>query len=459
MKRIIIIFLCILAVPQAFAQNSLSLEQCKELALKNNAQVRMAGLSVEIATEQKKEVFTKNFPNISAMSMGFAANTPMISTSMDLTTMMQPMIGVFSPIIMWAMQQGVAIDPDAIAGLVGAEQKFEMLKNGLVAGVQATQVIYAGGQVSKGNRMAQTAMEIRQLQKQSSDNQVLLETERYFWQLVALGEKMKTIENSEQMLGRILSDVEVAVRAGLTTRNDLLRIELELNRLESGRVKLANGIQMQKMTLGQCIGMDADSFELELPDFHEPSLYLPDSYKGPAAPRPEYRMLDKSVEVARLQQELETGKLLPTVAMGAGYTYMNFDLHRDDGMKNDFGMVFASVSVPITDWWGGSSAIKRKKLELQQAEISREESSGLLKMQTRNVQNELNEAWMQIMLAKKSINSATENLKVNQDNYNAGIIALSELLEARNLLQLSRDQYTEALTDYYIKHAEWEIVK
>jgi outer membrane protein TolC len=137
---------------------------------------------------------------------------------------------------------------------------------------------------------------------------------------------------------------------------------------------------------------------------------------------------------------------------------MNFDLHTDNGMKNNFGMLFATVSVPLTDWWGGSHAIKRKKLEQQAAENTRAENAELLLVQMQQIRNELNEAYLQMQLAQKSIAAAEENLKISQDNYNAGVTAISDLLEAQNLLQQSTNQHAEAITQYYVKSAEWKKV-
>ncbi|MDR1129683.1 MAG: TolC family protein [Prevotellaceae bacterium] len=174
--------------------------------------------------------------------------------------------------------------------------------------------------------------------------------------------------------------------------------------------------------------------------------------------RPEYRLLEKSVDVAKLQVKMETGKNLPTVAVGAGYNYMKFDMHRNDGMKNNFGMVFASVSVPITDWWGGSHAVKKKKIELQSAENTRNETAELLLIQMQHFAAELNEAYQQVLLAQKSIAVAEENIRMSEDHYKAGISILSDLLDAQNLLQQSRDQYVEAATEYCVKLAEYKKV-
>lgn len=65
--------------------------------------------------------------------------------------------------------------------------------------------------------------------------------------------------------------------------------------------------------------------------------------------RAEYQLAEKNVEAQKYQKRMERGKRLPTVGVGAGYLYYNVtDKDVDDGL------VFAQVSVPISDWWGGA---------------------------------------------------------------------------------------------------------
>jgi len=458
MKNIVISILLVITIFPAFAQEALTLQQCMELALKNNAKAKNAELSVEQAREQKKEAFTNYFPSIGLSGTGFQTNKPMMSLEMDIASMITPMMSAITPAIMWAIQQGIPLDPNTLAALGNSDPiKIEALKNGLIGGVMATQPIFVGGQIVNGNRLAKAGVEVRQLQKQMTDNEVLLTTEHYFWQLISMQEKIKTIEDSEKMLDRILSDVKVIVEAGLTTRNDLTRMELERNKLAVSRLKTENGLRMLKLTFAQHIGIPADRFDIQQPQFNEiqlPPINGDDSVA--MQNRPEYKLLQKSAAIAKMQVNMEIGKNLPTVAVGAGYQYMHFDLHTDHGMKNDFGMLFATVSIPITDWWGGSHAIRQKKIEKQAAENMRKESAELLLVQMQQTRNELNEAYYQVLLSQESISVAEENLRMSKDNYNAGITTLADLLEAQNLLQQSRDQYTESMTGYFQKLAEYK---
>lgn len=125
-RTIIISVICVIFSFPLFSQNILTLEQCRELALKNNTLSKNAELSVQIAEQQKKEAFTNYFPKISATGLGFSSNKPIVSMEMDLSTMMQPMMEVFNPAIIWGMQQGAPIDPNALEALSNAEpQKIE----------------------------------------------------------------------------------------------------------------------------------------------------------------------------------------------------------------------------------------------------------------------------------------------------------------------------------------------
>ncbi|MDR0507720.1 MAG: TolC family protein [Dysgonamonadaceae bacterium] len=427
MKKLIISVLLGITISPAFSQNVLTLEQCREMALKNNAEIKNVALSVKAAEEQKKEAFTKFFPSVSGTATGVVFDKPLMTTEVET--------GYPEP---------------------NNKAQVDMIQNNIVGGVMATQPIFAGGQIVNGNRLAKAGVEISKLQREISENEVLLTTEKYFWQLISLKEKMKTIENSEIMLNRILSDVKVAVDAGLTTRNDLLRVELELNKLQSGKFKAENGLQILKTAFAQHIGLENDNFDIEMPDINLHDFENLSGFNGDVENRPEYRLLEKSVDIAKLQVKMETGKHLPTVAIGAGYNWVRMDAGQQTKTDKNFGMALAIISLPISDWWGSSYAIKRKKLELQKAENTRNEKVDLLRLQMQKIRNELNEAYQQIALAKKSIQSAEENLKISEDNYNARIMILSDLLEAQNLVQQAQDQYAESIAAYFVKLAEWK---
>lgn len=421
-KKIIYVLgnlLCLLLVPalSVEAQRSLTLEECSQLALENNARMKNARLDVKGAEEVRKEAFTKYFPSISATGGAFTSDNGMAE---------------------------LALVPDLL--------EMTMAKNGVMGGVTAVQPVFAGGQILNNNKLAALAVEVSRYQMKQSENEVLLTVEQYYWLHVSLQEKRKTVSLLETLIDNLYKDVEASVRAGVANRNELLQVQLKKNSIASDRLKVDNNLRLSKMLLSQYIGLPEDDFTVQA-TLQEP-LPSPETYRidlMSALPTTvAYKLLDKNVEASRLQYKLKVGQNLPSVGIGAGYMYHNI-LDTD----HSFGMIFATVSVPLTDWWGGSHAIRKQKLQLKAAEYTRQDTNEKLLLQMQKLWNELEEAYKQAKISEESVKTAEENVRLSTDYYQVGTETLSDLLNAQSLLQQSRDQYTDDYTNYLIKRTEY----
>ena len=425
-----------------------TLEQIKDSALHNNYAIRSAKYGVEAAQQQRKEAFTKYFPNVSGTGLWFNANKGMAQTTINPSASISPELGA-------ALAQ--SLPQEALAALANPIS-ISMMKNGTIGSLMAVQPVFAGGQIVNGNKLAKVGEDVSRLQLQLSENEVEKTAEQYFWQLASLQEKMKTVEAVDTLLRDIYKDVDVAVRAGVAMRNDLLQVQLRQNDIQSQRLKLQNGISIVRLLLSQYCGLRDTSFVITfqtgMPEKVQSSMFF-DKRSGTAdynvQSLSEYQLLQKQVEAAKLQKQLAVGQNLPSVAVGAGYNYHNI-------LENNhsFGMVFATVSVPISDWWGGSHAIKRRKIEHQKAIEQLEDNAQLLKIRMQNAWNGVEESYQQLLLAQRSIEQAEENLRLNRDYYKVGTSKMSDLLEAQLLYQQSLDKHTDAFADYQNKLLEYK---
>lgn len=397
------------------AQQSYSLAQCKKLALENNARMKNARLEVSSARQTKEEAFTNFFPSLSASALGYNANQPLVEAN--------------------------------LGGM-----PLALLKNGIVGDITVTQPLFAGGQIVNGNKLAQLGVEVSRFKQEQSEKEVLLTTEVYYWQIISLNEKLKTLAIVEQLVNSLYKDVDAAVKAGVKNRNDLLQVQLRKNSVASDRLQLENGLKLSRMLLGQYVGLKADSLSIEPVSFDEPASpeKLRTDHGAALLTTPEYQLLAKNVEANRLQQKITVGKYLPTVGIGASYMY-------DDLMDKDntTAMVFAKVSVPLSDWWGGSHAIKKQKFQTMMAQNEQRNNSDLLLIQMQKLWNDVEESYKQVKLAEESVVTATENVRLNTNYYQAGTTTLSDLLDSQLLLQQSRNQHTDAYTQYLIKQTQY----
>ena len=415
-----------------------TLEQIKDSALRNNIAIRNAQHSIDAAKEQRKEAFTKYFPNVSGTGLWFNANKGMAQTTLNPSESLSPELGM-------ALAQ--SLPAEALAAL-GNPLRISMMKNGTIGSLMAVQPVFAGGQIINGNKLAKVGEDVSRLQLQLSENEVEKTAEQYFWQLASLQEKMKTVNAVDTLLADIHKDVDVAVRAGVAMRNDLLQVQLRQNDIESQRLKLQNGISIVRLLLSQYCGLRDTSFVIT---FQTAMPEMVDCGVRNVESLPEYQLLGKQIEAADLQKKLAIGQNLPSVAVGAGYNYHNL---LDN--NHSFGMVFATVSVPISDWWGGSHVIKRRKIEYQQAQEQLADNTQLLQIRMQNAWNGVEESYQQLQLSLRSIEQAEENLRLNRDYYRAGTSKMSDLLEAQLLYQQSLDKHTDAFADYQNKLLEYK---
>jgi outer membrane protein TolC len=398
---------------------NLTIDECRTYAIENNIKLQNAKTSIEAATETSKEAFTNYFPQISGSAFGYNANKGLLQMDM------------------------------------GPDMSMSLLKNGILAGVTLTQPVFAGGQIVNGNKLARVGVNVSELQLEQTEKEVLLNVEKYYWQVVTLKEKKNTLALIDEMLVSLCSDVEAAVNAGLRTRNDLLQVQLKRNDVASSMLNLDNGLALSKMVLAQYIGMTGadvdvivtDSIEA-LPDF---PLNLLTNHQQALLNTPEYRLLEQNVKAAELQKKMEVGKNLPTVGIGAGYMYDNL-MDKD----HPFGVAFVSVSVPISGWWGGSHAIKQRKAQTVIAQQTRDDASDLLQINMQHLWDDVKDSYQQILIAHNSIEQSTENLRLNRDHYDAGMITMSDLLEAQSLYQQSRDNLVDVYSQFKIKTLEYK---
>ena len=410
-KAVVFLFLCVAAAPAA--AQTLSLEECRAAAVEHNRTLRNSRLDLDAASQTRREAFTNYFPQISASGGLFQAQHGLVQADFAV-----PQMGTLP---------------------------VSLVKRGIVGSVTAVQPLFTGLKIVTGNKLARLGEEVGRLQLQQTEAEVRERTDACFWQVVSLRDNLSTLDAVERQLAEIRRQVELSVKAGLVTNNDLLRVELRQQEIASNRLKVENGLKVSKMLLAQHIGVDWRAFDVAAAEFGQPeapaAFYVP--VEEALDNRAEYRLAEKNVEAQKYRKRMERGKRLPTVGVGAGYLYYNVtDKDVDDGL------VFAQVSVPISDWWGGAHALKKARIREQQAENDRLQAREMLAVEIERTWSEVQESYAQILLTRRSVTSAAENLRQNRNFYQAGTAPLTDLLDAETLYTRSRNDFTSACAAY-----------
>ncbi len=404
----------------------LSLDECVRLALENNARMHTADYNMQASRETSREAFTKYFPSISVSGAAFTANHGMLQHNINLPLSM--------------------LGPD----LPDMDFNLSVLKKGSAAGINLIQPIFLGGRIVNGNRLAHVGEEVSRLQQRQTADEVRRNVEQYYWQLVSLHSKRRTLDDVISMLDTLTTQVQSYVDAGVTTANDLLEVKLKRNEMLVARTELDNGISVIRLLLSQYVGkgtsgsVDVDTVMAAgvIPDFPHDIYRSPEDCLNQTVG---HGLLVQNVKAKELEQKMALGNNLPVVAAGASYNYEHL---LEQG--HTFANIYVTVSVPLTDWWGGSHNMK-KKIETQIARTQLEDDSQMLIIAMTNAWNDLTTSYAQMEIAQQSIIQSAENLRLNQNFYNAGTTTITDLLNAQTLYQQSQDKFVDAYGQFQIK--------
>ena len=242
----------------------------------------------------------------------------------------------------------------------------------------------------------------------------------------------------------------------IITDNDLLEVDLKRNQLKADSIDLENGIKLSMRLLEQFIGatpgsvtIDGEMIGDEMPQFPE-NVYCDAATACMMTPR--YQLLEKNIKAKELEKRIAVGNNLPSITVGAGYFYDHML-----GENNGFAAVSVTATIPISGWWGGSYAIKRSKSAVRQARIERDDYGQLLRIGIDNAWDDLTSAYRKAAIAKESIESSAENLRINRAFYDAGTAPITDLLQAEALHRSSMDNFIEAVAQYHVSLTAYKV--
>lgn len=415
---------------------SLTLDSCLSAALSNNATVQNAQLDLLAAEQVKKQAFTKYFPSVSGTALGYQALNPLFEYGIGDIGNAQLRQDLYN---LWA----------EYGGALGIPPSLSLAQKGTTVGATAVQPLFAGGRIVNGNRLAAVGVEAARLQQELAREKTLLSVEENYWLIVSLYEKRRTILQALDFLDTLERDARTAEQAGLVTRNDRLKVSLKRDEMRTNLLKVDNGIQLATMALCQQTGIKysptltlSDTVVIEPDDFQ---VQIGNAVAG----RKEHQLLHLSVRAEQLKKRMIVGEALPQLAVGVGAAYGNLIVDRYSAN----GLAFATLQVPLTDWWTTAHKAREQELRIQQAENNSRDLNEKMILETEQALLNVHEAYALVALADSTLQDAASNLEDIQTHYAAGLVPISEVLEAQTLYQSAQDRRTEARIDYRLKCA------
>ncbi|MDR1225207.1 MAG: TolC family protein [Tannerella sp.] len=451
----------------AGAQELMTLEKCRETALKNNKSGAIAALNSDKAEYTRNAYHANYFPKISAsgnyLHSGLRLNASIPKAYLP-TFVPDPATGGMNPNIIVGPDGNPVVGADGnpvfreYAFFPGMDFSLRM-KSLWMAGVSAEQPIYTGGKITSAYRMARIGNEIAGLSQQLTRAEIIVQTDEAYWTCIQTGELVKLAQSYRKTLGELLRNVRAAEETGLKHRNDALKVQVKMNEAELQLRRAENGLRLARKNLCHVMGIPPDS-ELNLPESFDASSASSHPRSADYSKRPEYMMLEKQVRLKEQEINLVRSDFLPKAGVIAGYGYTNGGTLNGSKLFDRASFtVLASVSIPLFQWGEGRNKIRAAKAERNIARLRHENTGEQMALELSRAIDKCDESTLEVDLTARSLEQAEENMKVSGMQYDAGMETLSNYLEAQTAWQQARMEYINALTrrqlneTYYLKAA------
>lgn len=457
MKRILAI--AALVTIQIPIWGQVSLDSCRNMALRNNKTIKVAQENIEGAAHLKKAAMTAYLPGID-FNGGYLYNQRTINLlgeDAKLPTMtFDPATGTYQYNLLKG-PDGMPVKDPATGSYIPSEvavipkEALSYDTHNVFAGAfTLTQPVYMGGQIRALNKIAGYGEKLAEAMRDNVEQDIIYSVDEAYWTVVSLQQKKILAESFVNVVDTLRYNVAAMLEEGVATQSDLLTVEVRLNEAQIALVKVENGLSLSRMALAQLCGLPVDThLTLEDEDLKK-TVTIPggideENIQEVFRDRKDLEIVRQSINILESREKLALGDLLPKLAVVGAYTFSNPNVI--DGFEKRFGGGFnvgATLSVPIWHWGGNYKKYKAAKSNTTAQRLFLEDLEEKVRLQVSQARFKLEEADKTARMTKLNLDKANENLRHAQDGFQEGVLTTNDVMTAQTAWLAAHSELIDA---------------
>jgi len=393
MKQVFLFIMGTLSIAHSFAQTEIpnihqfKLDDCVTYAQKNNVQVKNALLAIDAQVQTNREIGAAAYPTI---------NT---STSvLDYT------------------QIPVSLLPAQIFG--GAAGTFIPVQFGTKFnanyGANFSQLLF-DGQVFIALQARSTSLEMQRKNAALTEENIKANIYKIYYQLSASKTQLNILDANIERLNKLAHDAEIMYKNGFAEKLDVDKVNVQLNNLQTEKLKANNAVAIGYMGLKMLMGMPVKDSLVLTETINEKDLtgdvLIENQFQY--ALRKDFQYLTTLKKLSEYNVKRYQLSNLPTVSLSGAYT-KNAQRQEFDFFKggNWFTTSFfnLNVSLPIFNGGGTMAKIRRTRIELEQV-------TNQMTAMKNNIDNEIPQAKLNYISSVATVQFQKKNMQLAETVY------------------------------------------
>ena len=456
-KQYIAVLLFLLGVnisPEALAQESrMSIEQCLEYALLNNAVLKNSRLDIKDAQAEIKAITGLGLPQINAEAG--------LNYNFKVATQFLP--DFISPSVYGVLFDEMVIPEKSLGDPAILPAQFGTKYSGN-ASVSLSQMIFNGSYFI-GLEAARSYSKLADEQAELKVADVKANVKKAAFATLVNAERKSLLNGNIKQLDQLIKETEAMYKEGFVEKTDVDRLKVNRNNLRVERQNANNMYELSLLALKLQMGMPIKE-EIYLTDSLKETLVSPESLKQAKVEYskvPEFKVLSVQRELADLDVRNNKIKRFPmvnafvSVGSNSGAQSFNDALNFSD---NWFGNGITGVSIKwnLLDGFARKHRIDQARMRVQQVENGMESMEQAIDMQVQQAALNLINAYESVQVQKESMALAKEVLRVSKIKYLEGVGSNLEVTSSETDLKTSQTNYYAALYQLLVAKVDYERV-
>ncbi len=389
----------------SFAQNArpMDISQLFELIEQNNTTLSVKKTGIEVAREGVKSAKSQRLPDINA-SLSASYNGNALLMDRDFTNV----------------------------------QNLTTPHFGNAFTLDAQQVIYAGGAVCAGIKMAEIGAEQATVGTElSRQGQRFLALSQYL-DLQKIANREKVLRSNIELTQQLIDNINEKHAQGVALKNDVTRYELQLQTLKLNLTKLDNTRSILNHQLCNTLGIPVSERIEPTEDTTEKTFGREGEeqwQKDATSVSPQLKMAQLNEEMSRQQEKLAKSELLPKIAVVASNNFngpITFELPPIDKNLNIW-YVGVGVKYSLSSLYKSNKKLSQARIATRQAQEQKTLAQEELNNNVQAAYTDYLQSYVELETQKKNVELANENYNVINDRYLNQLALITDMVDAANM--------------------------
>jgi outer membrane protein len=333
--------------------------------------------------------------------------------------------------------------------------------NNYSARVTVQQPLFTGFKLQRSVDIADYTAQATQKEYESDKSELAYTIKSAYWNLAKALELQKVVDENVEQVKVHLKDVQNLQAQGMTTINEVLKVQVQLSDVQLRQIDARNSVQLASISLNNVIGLPLDTeVKLTTGIIHQHREFsdLPTLIRQAQERRPEIKSMEYRVQAGDAAVSLAQSNWWPQMYVVGNYLSArpNQRLFPSQDVFKDTWDVGLSVSLDIWSWGSTLRQTDQARAQVEQAKDGLGQLQDAVALQVTRDDLNLHRAGERIGVAEQGVKQAEENHRVTLAKFRQGLASNTDLLDAEVALLQAKTSYTQAVTDYELAEASLE---